>query len=103
MPDVVSTVPGDMFKGNYERVKYFVRRQDFPTAVLYLLEGWAYQETRTLKRDTVKLMAEAWKRNKLGKGPEYTTDELVEDVLGDTEEWLHEQYKAGKIKKDNDS
>ena len=47
---------------------------------------------------------DAWaQKQQLMKDTGCTTDDLVEEVLGDAKDWLGELHKAGKIKTISDS
>jgi len=94
----------EKFNGDYGKVKNFVRTKRFDYGAEPLVIGWNYQSKRDLIAATRKRLAETWdQKHKLMKDSGYTTDDVVEEVLGDVEEWLRELYKAGKIKKASDS
>ncbi len=92
------------FSGDYTKVRHLVRTKRFDHAAEPLLIGWNYQAKRSLITATRKRLVDTWaQKQRLMKDTGYTTDDLVEEVLGDVEDWLRELHKAGKIKKISDS
>lgn len=94
----------EKFSGDYTKVRHFVRTKRFDYAAEPLLIGWNYQAKRGLITAIRKRLVDTWaQKQRLMKDTGYTTDDLVDEVLGDVEDWLRELYKAGKIKKISDS
>jgi hypothetical protein len=92
------------FNGDYSGVKHFVKTRRFACAAEPLIVGLGYQSKRELVADTTKHLTQTWhQKQKLMKEMGYTTDDIVEDVLIDVEEWLRELHNAGKIKKVDES
>ena len=94
----------ETFRGDYNEVRHYVKTKRFDYAAEPLLIGWNYQGKRGLITANRKRLAGTWaQKQRLMKDTGYTTDDLVEKVLGDVKEWLRELYEAGKIKKISDS
>jgi hypothetical protein len=88
------------FRGNYNEVRHWIRTKRFDYAAKPLLVGWDYQAKGALVTATKKRLADTWgKKQRLMKEAGFTTDDLVNEVLGDVEDWLRELYEAGEIKK----
>ena len=88
------------FRGNYDLVKHSVKTRRFDDAAEPLLIGWNYQVKRKPVSATKQRLAQTWERKqKLMKEQVYTTDDVVEEILTDVEEWLRELHDSGKIKK----
>lgn len=88
------------FMGDYNEVLHFVKTTRFDYAAERLLAGWGYQIKPNLVVATKKQLTKTWTQKRgMMESSGYTTDNIAEEVLADTKEWLRELHKAGKIKK----
>lgn len=93
----------ERFRGDYTEVLHFVKTTRFDYAAERLLAVWGYQIKPNLVVATKKQLTKTWTQKRgMMKSSGYTTDNIAEEVLADTEEWLRELHKSGKIKKVGD-
>jgi hypothetical protein len=96
-------IDAEGFMGDYNEVVHFVKTARFDYAAERFLAGYGYQITRKLLVATEKRLRKTWtQKSRIAESSGYTRDNIAEEVLADTREWLEELHESGKIKKVGD-
>lgn len=103
MTQIKRGIDAEGFMGDYNEVVHFVETTQFGYAAERFLAGWGYQIKPNLMVATKKRLTKKWTQKcPIMERSGYTRDNIAEEVLADTKEWLEELHKSGKIKKVGD-
>jgi len=80
-------------KRDVNNVLHLVKTKRFDQAAEQLLTGWGYQIKPKLVAATKKQLAKMWtQKYEMRKSAGYTTDDIAEEVVAETEDWFRELH-----------